>query len=266
MRMRTGRVAGLALALAVLAALPLSAAASRPANRESAADAAGVRTIATVALDTWFDGSFRVKVEDVLLVGVLPSLTVEARVAREDIEGWHGWQFGVGPVVNLTPNLYLVALYALGLDSDAVFSHELDASLNHETATTAVSLGVKADWFPSSGYFYVLPSLGGKFHPIPTLGLFGKVFVAIDRDGQVCGSFWGEADWSVTPVIALRAGGTMGTSGEFGWSAIAGVNVALTPKVLLKYTFKYLAEPPDSLPGSPVRNGIDNGLVLDVRF
>jgi hypothetical protein len=112
----------------------------------------------------------------------------------------------------------------------------------------------------------VIPSLGGKFHPIPALGLFGKAFVAIDWDGQASGSFWGEADWSVSPAIALRAGGTMGYSGEFGWSAIAGANVALTPKVLLKYTFKYLADPVDTLPGSPVKNGVENGLVLDVRF
>ena len=51
-------------------------------------------------------------------MGVLPSLTLEAQVSREDIAGWHGWQFGLGPVVNLTPNLYLVALYGLGVDSD----------------------------------------------------------------------------------------------------------------------------------------------------
>jgi hypothetical protein len=266
MKMRTARAAGLALALAALAVMPLSAAANRPANRESATNAAGVRTIATIALDTWFDGSFRVKMEDVMLVGLLPALTLEARVAREDVAGWHGWQFGLGPVVNLTPNLYLIALYTLGIDSDSVFSHEIDASLNRETATTAVSLGLKADWFPSLGYFYATPSLGGKFHPVAALGLFGKVFVTVDSDGDVSGSFWGEADWSVTPAIALRAGGTMGYSGEFGWSAIAGVNVAITPRVLLKYTFKYLAEPVDALPGEPVRNGIENGLVLDVRF
>jgi len=252
MKTRTARAAAAALVLAALAAAPLGA--------------ITVRNIATVVLDTWFDGSFRTKVEDVLLAGVLPSLTLEARVAREDTAGWHGWQVGLGPVVNLTPNLYLVALYALGVDSDAVVSHELDASLNHETATTAVSLGVKADWFPSGGYFYAMPSLGGKFHPVPALGLFGKVFVAVDSDGQAAGSFWGEADWSVTPAIALRAGGTLGYTGEFGWSVIAGVNVAITPKVLLKYTFKYLAEPPAGLPGEPVRNGIENGLVLDVRF
>jgi hypothetical protein len=252
MKKRTARAAVLAMVLAVLAAAPLGA--------------ITVRNIATAVLDTWFDGSFRTKVEDVVLVGVAPSLTIEARAAREDTAAWHGWRFGIGPVVNLTPQLYLVTLYALGIDSDAVFSHELDASINHETATTTVSLGVKADWFPSLGYWYVIPSLGGKFHPVPALGLFGKVFVAIDSSVKASGSFWGEADWSVTPVIALRMGGTMGYSGEFGWSAIAGVDVAITPRVLLKYTLKYLAEPLDGPPGSPVKDGVENGLVLDVRF
>ncbi len=204
--------------------------------------AASVRTIATIVLDTWFDGGFRTKVEDVILVGLLPKLTLEARVSREDTAGWHGWQAGLGPVVNLTPNLYLIALYNLGVDSDVVFSHEIDASLNHETATTAVSLGLKADWFPSTGYWYLTPSLGGKFHPVDALGLFGKVFVALNGD-DVSGSFWGEADWRVTPAITVRAGGTMGYSGMFGWSAIAGVNVAITPRVLLKYSFRFLAEP-----------------------
>jgi hypothetical protein len=227
--------------------------------------AASVRTIATVVVDTWFDGGFRSMVEDVTLVGLLPKFTLEARVSREDTAGWYGWQAGLGPVVNLTSNLYLVALYSLGVDSDVVFSHEIDASLNHETATTAVSLGLKADWFPSTGYWYLTPSLGGKFHPVDVLGLFGKVFVAVNRE-DISGSFWGEADWRVTPAVTVRAGGTMGYSGAFGWSGIAGVNVAITPRVLLKYTFKFLAEPADGLPGSPVKNGVENGLVLDVRF
>lgn len=240
------------------------------ATAAAAPAAAGpsVRTIATVLLDTWFDGSWRVNVEDVLLVGVVPALTVEARASREDTAGWHGWQFGLGPVVNLTPQLYLIALYGLGIDSEAVVSHEFDASLNHETASTAVSLGAKADWFPSTGTWYVIPSIGGRFHPIPALGLFGKVFVAVDRDGQVSGSFWGEADLTVTRVIALRAGATMGYTytGEFGWSAIAGASFSFTPKVLLKYTFKYLAEPPENEWISAVKNGIENALVLDARF
>jgi hypothetical protein len=252
MKRRKARAAGLALAFAILAALP--------------AAAASVRTIATVVLDTWFSDGFRVNVEDVLLVGVLPSLTLEARVAREDASVSHGWQFGIGPVVNLTPNLYLVALYGLGVANSDISNHEIDVSLNHETATTAVSLGAKADWFPAKGLWYVIPSLGGKFHPIPALGLFGKVFLAIDSEGASSGSFWGEADWSVTRVIALRAGGTMGCSGQFVWSAIAGVNVAITQEMLLKYTFKYFDEPIDGRRGSPVKNGIENGLVLDVRF
>jgi hypothetical protein len=49
-------------------------------------------------------------------------------------------------------------------------------------------------------------------HPVEALGLSGKAFVAIDGD-SVSGSFWGEADWQVTPAIAVRAGGIVGYSG-----------------------------------------------------
>jgi hypothetical protein len=252
--------------IAVVLALTLAAAAAAPAAAEPS-----VRTIATVLLDTWFDSSFRATAEDVLLVGVLPALTVEARVEYQATRGTEDdrdeWQFGLGPVVNMTPQLYLIALYGLGVDSVGNVSHEFDVSLNHETASTTVSLGVKADFWSLEDY-YVMPSLGGKFHPIPPLGLFGKVFVAVDRDRQVSGSFWGEADWTVTRVLALRAGVTMGSTstGELGWSAIGGVNLSFTPKVILKYTFKYLAEPPENEWTSTVKEGIENGLVLDVRF
>jgi hypothetical protein len=58
----------------------------------------------------------------------------------------------------------------------------------------------------------------------------------------------------------------MGWSDGLAWSAIAGVNVAVAPKVLLKYTFKYLAEPVGSAPTDPVQRGVENGIVLDVRF
>jgi hypothetical protein len=259
MKMRTRRsvrAAALAIAFAALAVMPLGA--------------ATVRTIATVTLDTWLDGSFRVKAEDVLLLGVRPSLTLEAWVKYQATRGTPDpdeWQFGLGPVVNLTPQLYAIALYGLGIDSDGNVNHELDVSINHETATTALSLGVKADFWPSKD-FYVMPSLGGKFHPVPALGLFGKVFVAVDDQGQVSSSFWGEADWSLNTVVALRAGGTIGYTfaRELGWTATAGVNVAFTPTVLLRYTLKFLAEPPESEWTSHVKHGIENALVLDVRF
>ena len=240
------------LTLAVLAAIP--------------AGADGVRTIATATLDTWFDGSFRVRLEDVLLVRAGPTLTVEARVSREDVPGWHGYQVSLGPVVNITEYLYLDAVYGLGIDSDGSFTHEIDVSLTRETASTAISLGVKADWFPSTGYFYALPSLGGTFHPVPPLGLSGKLFVSVDRNGAVAGSFWGEVDWAFIPSIAVRAGCTLGNADEFAWSLIVGVNVVVSQAVMLKYTFKYLADSLDALPGSPVRRGIENGLVLDVRL
>lgn len=247
------RMMGIGFALAaVLAAAPLGA--------------AGVRTIATVALDTYFDESFRLRIEDVLLAGINPSFTIEALVAREDTEGWHEWEFGIGPVISFTPKLYFIGLYTLGVSSNDESTHELEVSINYETDISSISLGAKADWFPSSGYYYVMPSFGGKFHPFPALGLFGKAFITFDSSGQASGSFWGEGDWTLSRLIALHAGWTMGYSGNFGWSAIAGINFSFTPKVVLKYFFRYLAEPVENVPGAPVKNGIENGLVLDVKL
>ena len=67
-------------------------------------------------------------------------------------------------------------------------------NFNYETDTTATSLGAQGRLVPATGYFYYLPSISGKFHPVPALGLFGKFFLSIDSEAVVTESFWGEAD------------------------------------------------------------------------
>jgi len=230
------------------------------------ADAEGFRNIASVTATAYFDGDWRVESSDVFLARVIPALTAEARVTRVDSDGWYQHLFHLGPVVSFTDTLYLEAVYGLGIDSAGLFTHELDVNLNHETDTTSASLGVKADWFPQSGYYYYLPSVSGKFHPLPALGLFGKFFLSIDSEAVLTESFWGQADWRFSPLLTARAGFTVSKARAFGYSLAAGLDFSFRPAWSLRYSFQYLSDTVEYLSSPQPHSGIANTLVLDVRF
>jgi hypothetical protein len=239
-----------------------------------AAAAEGLRNIACVTGTAYFDGSWRLESSDVFLARLVPALTVEAKLARVDSDGWYQHLFYLGPVVSFTDNLYLEAVYGLGLEgrygqglgSVELFTHEFNVNLNYETASSATSLGLRADWFPQSGYYYFLPSVSGKFHPLPALGLFGKFFLSIDSEEALTQSFWGEADWRFSPLLAARAGFTVSRASAFGYSLIAGVDFFFRPAWSLRYTFQYLSDTIEYLTAPQPYSGIANTLVLDVRF
>ncbi len=229
----------------------------------------GFRNIASVTADAYFNGEWRLETTDVFLARVLPALSVEARLTRVDTEGWNQHLFYLGPVVSFTDTLYLEAVYGLGVDSDDAggrFSHELDLVFNYETDTTAASLGLKADWFPGAGYSYFIPSVSGKFHPLPALGLFGKFFLSVDSDAVLTESFWGQADYRFSPLLGARAGFTVSRADTFGYSLAGGLALFFRSGWSLKYTFQFLSDSIEFLTSPQPRSGISNGLVLDVRF
>jgi hypothetical protein len=121
-------------------------------------------------------------------------------------------------------------------------------------------------FFPDTGYFYFLPSLSGKFHPTPALGVFGKAFFSVDSDGVVTNSFWGEADYAFSAVVTGYAGFTLSRADAFGYSLIGGARFALTPAVSLQYSLQYLSDTVTYLTEPQPRSGISNSLVLDWRF
>lgn len=234
-----------------------------------ALSAEGFRNIASVTANIYFNGDWRVETKDVFLARVLPWLTLAPKLARADSEGWHQYQFYLGPVVSFTDHLYLEAVYGLSVDSDASdgrYSHEADLNFNYETDTTATSVGLRADWFPGTGYYYFIPSVSGKFHPLPALGLFGKFFLSIDSDAVLTESFWGQADYRFSKLFGARLGFTFSQAGLFGYSAAAGLDFYLSPAVALKYTFEYLSDSVEYLTSPQPRSGVSNALVLDWRF
>ena len=230
------------------------------------AAAEGFRNITSFTAYSYFSGDWRLETTDVFLARIASPLTVEAKITRVDIPGWYQHFFFLGPVVSFTETLYLEAVYGLGIDSGGFLTHEIDANFNWETDTTATSLGLKADWFPESGYYYYLPSISGKFHPLPALGIFGKFFLSIDSDAVLTEAFWGEADYRFSPLFRARAGFTVSKADTFGYSLIAGVDFFFRPTAALKYTFQYLSDTVEYLTSPQARSGIANALILDLRF
>jgi len=231
--------------------------------------AEGFRSITSVTAEAYFNGDWRVETTEVFLARVIPALSAVAKITRVDSEEWNQHLFYLGPVVSFTDTLYLEAIYGLGIDSgdsDRRFSHELDVSFNYETDTTATSLGLKANWFPGSGYSYYIPSISGKFHPLPALGLFGKFFLSIDSDAVLTESFWGQADYRFSPLFGARAGFTVSRGDAFGYSLLAGLDFFFRSGLSLKYSFQYLSDTIEYLISPQPRSGISNALILDVRF
>lgn len=230
------------------------------------AAADGFRDIASVNAITYFDGSWRIETSDAFLARIVPGFTVLARVARNDEEGWNQNVFTVGPVINFSDTLYLDASYGLGVNSLGALMHEAGANFNYETDLTSTSVGVRADFFPDSDYFYFLPTLSGKFHPLPALGLFGKLFLSIDSATTVTEAFWGEADYTFSPVFRARAGFTVSRASALGYSLIGGIDVSFTPNLTLKYSLQYLSDSIEYLTAPQPHSGLSNLLLLDWRF
>jgi hypothetical protein len=239
------------------------------------AGAEGFRNIASVTGDAYFKGAnsgWRLETTDVFLARILPALTAVAKItrvdSRVDSSYWYQHLFYLGPVVSFTDTLYLEAVYGLGLDSERTFTHKFDLNLNHETDATTASLGLRADWLPASGYFFFIPSVSGKFHPLPALGLFGKFFLSVDSERVFTESFWGQADYRFSPLFGARAGFAMNHAGTLGYSLAAGLDFFFRRGASLKYTFQLLSDSIDLSDTSDLqaRSGISNALVLDVRF
>jgi hypothetical protein len=236
------------------------------AGSEAAGAADGLRNIASVTLVSYFDGSYRLESIDAFLARLSPAFTVLIRASRVDTPGYWQHVFTAGPVVNFSDNLYAELTYGLGIDSVGDFTHEAETNFNFETEATWAGAGLRAVFFPASGYFYFLPSFSGKFHPIPALGLFGKAFISIDSDTVVTNSFWGEVDYTFSPRLTANVGFTVSRAEALGYSLIGGVKVFFTPNVSLQYSLQYLSDTVTYLAAPQPRSGISNGLILDWKF
>jgi hypothetical protein len=230
------------------------------------APAQDLRDIAAVTVDYYFDNTYRVTVEDVFLARLDRTFSLQVKYTREDTADYGNNIFAIGPVINFSDNLYLDAIYGLKIDSATQFSHLFDVNLNYETDTASISFGIRGEFLTARSYYYFVPSVGGKFMLAEWLSLFNKIFLSLDSDGVVSGSYWGELGWIISPELTLRTGATLSWTGRFGYSILAGIDIKFSPEVLLKYNFQFLQDTIDYTTVPKPKYGIENALILDVKF
>lgn len=230
------------------------------------APAEGLRNITTATLDYYFDDTFRLALEDVFLARLSPEFSLQLKAARYDTNLRYQHALSLGPIINFSPNLYLDALYGLGLDSALVVEHRGDINFNYETDDILLQIGLRGAFTPATEYFYFIPSVGGKFKLADWLGFFNKIFLSWNVAGAFAGSYWGELDWILSPVFTLRTGGTIGWAEELGFSLLAGIDIHFSREVLLKYYFQFLSNTFDYSVSPERKIGIENGIFLDIRF
>jgi hypothetical protein len=240
---------------------------------------ADVRTISTVTGDYYFDGNYFLEADEVLLVRVLPILTLEAKYTLTVSPNLIDNLFYVGPVVNFSDTLYGILIGGLGFDNTAQHNliYEVDGGFNWETDVSTAFVNMKWTQFSADGSWYVLPSIGGKAHIVPALGMFGEFFFSYDSAGNSTGAFWGEADYQLGSVVDLLAGFTLtfslgnlanpNSSKGLGYSIIAGATITFTQNLDLKYKFSYLSNVVQYQGMAPAAStGIENLLSLDWKL
>jgi hypothetical protein len=241
------------------------------------AAAQGIRNITAIAFSYYFEdetnkepAAFRLESRDVLLIRIKPWLSLKTDISRIDSDDFYALYFGFGPVINFTKTFYLDTTVEIGINSDGDLSYKVEGSLSQESDTASLSIGARGNFFPAedsaNDYYYFLPSISGAICPIPQLRLFTKLFFSIDKDQAMTGSVWGDVAWSFTSLFAANAGFTLSYADDFGYSVIAGMKLSFSENISLKYQFQFLSDTIQYLETPQTKVGIENGLILDIRF
>lgn len=233
----------------------------------------GFRNITALTFSYYFDESYRLDSLDVLLIRIVPGFILKTEITREDVWENSGYRFAhvfsLGPVISFTKTFYLDAVYGLGINSDREFSHKVDANLTQETETLVISFGARGLFSPSSGDYYILPSMSGAIYPVDRVRLFCKIFFCwgnIDNKDKISGSVWGEVAYTFTSLFTLHTGFTVSYSDVLGYSAIAGCKLRFSDNFNIKYFFQYFDSVIEYRDAPEVKEGIANGIIVDIRF
>jgi hypothetical protein len=224
----------------------------------------GLRNIASITADNFFDGNYTIETVDVFLARFTPGFSMQFKLSRIDSLAGSSHTIGLGPIINFTPGFYLDTRYSAGFDSSWIISHEAEINLTSETDSSVLSCGVRGAIHPETWFF--IPTVSGELIILERLSLFGKVFMSVDNANQIAESFWGEAGWSFSPEVKLRTGFTLSYLDRLGYSALCGIDLHFGKGFLIKYTFSFLANTIRENSNSMDGYGIENVLICDIQF
>lgn len=228
----------------------------------------GFRNISSVSVDYYFDGAIANDVNQVFLLTFLDWLAAEFKIQREDTATIHETRGAVAPIF-IVPPYYFIVRYGIGYgseadpDSDPQISHEATIDANLETASYLANITFRASFYPG-GYYFFIPSVGGKFITPIGLGVMARYFYSYNSYGASSHAVLSELDYPVSDAVSIKAGGSatfnLGeTEPPMEFTVIAGISFTFVPGLTLRYHFEYL--------GRQLRkDGIRNILVLDARF
>lgn len=228
----------------------------------------GFRNITSIIFSYYFDETYRLDSQDVLLIRLVPRFTLKTGYARVDAPARSSNTFSLGPVINFTKTFYMDAVYGFGFDSGGDLSHMFDANLTQEAETLVVSFGTRGVFFPSPDdyYYYFLPSISGAIYPVDQVRLFCKLFFSWDSEDVISGSVWGEIAYTFTSLFTVHTGFTLSYNEGLGYSGIVGCKLTFHENFSVKYFFQYLDNILKYYDVPDKKTGIVNGIIVDWRF
>lgn len=225
----------------------------------------GFRNISSVSIDYYFDGSIASDVNQVFLLSFLDWLSAEFKLQRKDTAAIHETNVSVAPIFVVTP-YYIITRYGIGYDSDRRLSHEFTVDANYESALYLANLTFRASLYPATGYWFVIPSAGGKFITQFGIGVMARYFYSYNSDNTSSHAVLSEIDYRISDSVTIKAGGSATfnldaspTEPPTEYTGIAGIAFRFRPGLSLRYHLEYLGR-------QNLVDGIRNILVLDARF
>jgi hypothetical protein len=171
---------------------------------------------------------------------------------------------GMGGVVfTLFSYSYMETSYGVSVSDGNTVAHHLLADYYYERENYLLMASSKADLGEEQKTF--MPSLAGKWYILQPLSLWGKYTASFDDLLGFDNSFWGEAEYALTPKFLVKAGGTVGSyhaernsPRRLEYSGLGGLTFKPGDTMRFSYLFEYLVRKEYDM--------ISNSLIVDIRF
>jgi hypothetical protein len=242
----------------------------------------GIRNISSMGIDTYFDGTLALDINQVALFGLTDRLSAEVRLQRQDTPVLHETTVSLAPVFIVGEHNYYIVRYGLGIgtgaeDSTSVsqsrtLSHDLTLDANYESARLYGNLAVTGSYYPDNDYWFVLPSVAARLPLTSRLNLLGRYFFSYNSEDAVSNALLVESGYRLAERFTIKAGATASLdlrrpagrpdadrASEWEITGITGFSFQVRPTLALRYHLAYLGRLDRA-------DGIRNILVLDASF